>query len=108
MSYLDPDTITALINAVEQHGGAKLPDKCDGTTITYDPPPGTEEKPQKTKTCRCGNDLIFVIPYEPHGTQKQRKRARDNGAGFVRACASCDSIDKWPYFEQAVATAGEE
>lgn len=95
----DPDEFHDFLMAfdleVERQGGARLPDPCapQQVTINYKKthPDG---RPQKATTCGCGDEAVFVVPYE-HETK--------NEPAYVRFCAYCDGADMWPRFQETMA-----
>lgn len=96
MEY-NPDEFVALSAEVERQGGALLPDKCLGQLLTY----VIQERENKVYTCQCRNNTMFISTYEPT-IASEKKGSLDRGGGFVRACAVCDSMGKWPRYEKAV------
>ena len=95
MDY-SPDEFTALRAAIERAGGAILPEKCEGTFAVFPVPNGT--RTTRTKTCHCKNNSMVVLPYEPGEDDEECADMRERGAGFVRVCAVCDSVGRWPPF----------
>lgn len=98
MKYL-VDTLIGLIEEVESQGGALLDDLCVRREVDYSDRPHTmlddRGRPVKTHTQGCNNETRFVTIYDP-GENVQ------SGAGFVTACAVCDSMGAWPRYEKAV------
>lgn len=91
------DEFSALCGEVERQSGALLPEECKGELITYK----IGGSASKVYTCQCNNKSMFVSVYEPTKFA-EKKGALDNGGGFVRACAVCDSMGSWPRYKEAI------
>lgn len=94
---IDPDELQALITEVERQSGAMLPDRCTGQVLSYQ----LAGKESKVTSCECRNKTMFVSVYDPT-TFAKKKGAHDNGGGFIRSCALCDSMGSWPRYREAV------
>lgn len=92
------DEFDALIEAVENQGGAHLPDICDGDLLTFK----VKDRVSKVRSCSCRNQTIFVTLYEPTD-EAESKNAAARGGGFARTCAVCDDMGTWPRYAKAVA-----
>lgn len=96
MKY-DPDEFNALFGAVEQQGGALLPDACTPQDVTYTKPQYAVASVYEAGTCGCRNKSMFVSPYD------KGPETTSPGAGFVTACAVCDAMGAWPRYAPALA-----
>ena len=106
MSYT-PDEILQLAPAIERMGGALLPEKCEGRFATYAIPGSKKSTP--VKTCHCGQQLMYVMPYSPEDSKGETDEAdfRERGAGFARVCLNCDLMGSWPNFENVLEGAND-
>lgn len=95
-SPLTEALIGAASNAAEQLGGARLTDKCVGTTAVYAKP-----KRIKVTTCACGNDLKIAVPYALDQTAAQ-KGAINRGGGLATFCLICDHGIQFPRMAKAI------
>lgn len=109
MDYL-PDEWPLLVSEIERQGGAMLPDFCLGSIAKFSSPNAT--RVTRVKTCHCHKDgdtvqTMFVSTYTPSDDEDESQELRERGAGFVRACAVCDSAGQWPRFEDFADKLGE-
>ncbi len=91
-----------LVAEIERQGGALLPEQCTGTVVKFPSPNKT--RVNKSRTCNCHTEgdprqTMFVATYDVADNEKEAKKLRDRGAGFVRACARCDGAGFWPRYE---------
>lgn len=103
MSY-SPDEWSALCDEIERTGGALLPDKCTGVTISF-PVPGTRKK-SKILTQHCEQETMLVIVYDPSMNDSERNSMSGRGAGYARVCGLCDAVGSWPRFQHVVESSG--
>lgn len=90
----------ALVEEVENQGGALQPEPHLGERIEYKAPQQEIGGFPPAATCGCGNETRMVSTYDPGDDVKA-----DNGSGFVQACAVCDGMGAWPRYEEAVREA---
>lgn len=95
MRYTDAQ-YTAVMDAIEASGGAKLPDPCIGEKIDY------ERKGRKfpLRTTECRNRTRAVVNYDP-GEDEIKER----GGGYAPVCLMDDNVGLWPRFREAYRNA---
>ena len=123
MRYDSYDHFLRLVDAVEEAGGAHLPDTCQPSRVPdldrdkLKNVPGDVNLPQnEAMTCGCDLETLLVVPYEIEGavevpgrdddvevvvplrTEKEVETALGNGAGFTTVCAVDDNVAMWPRF----------
>ena len=94
------DQFASLVAVIDEKGGALLPDECEPQVIKYKMPP--KGRIEEANTCHCGNESMFVLPYELTGAADS-KDAKSRGGGFARVCGVCDDVGRWPLYEEAPA-----
>lgn len=106
LSYT-PDEILLLAPAIQRMGGALLPETCEGRIAAY--PVSGSKKTHGVKTTRCGEQTMYVIPYEPVDADKKttQEEFRARGAGYARVCVHDDLMGSWPNFENVLESNDE-
>lgn len=95
------DDWQALQAEVDRQGGAILPEECIGEVLNFEAI-GPGGKGTRTRTCRCGNQSMAVLVYEPHVPAKDIAAVKARGGGFLRMCLTCDAAGVWPKFAKVV------
>lgn len=106
----DPDDFLALLEEVERKGGMHLDDPCLPKEFKIKLPDSSgKRRTRRAFTSGCGQDKLFVIPYDPASrSDEERKKMLARGAGFATVCAADDDLGKWPRFAHVMANDAEE
>lgn len=88
------DTFSSLVEAVERQGGELLAETHYEYPIMYKiPGNGGRVKATEVPSTGCGQECLFMVPYEPEpssGGVTELER--------VKVCAVDDRMDLWPRF----------
>ena len=90
------DEFQRLCEAVEEQGGALLPEACEPQDIVFTLNDGyIRNKTEKKVTQGCGHESMLVTAYQTEPGAKEN-------VNFVRSCAVCDSMGAWPRYEHVL------
>lgn len=105
----NPDDFFALIEAVEEEGGAHLPEPCAPPRyrIKLPDPASGLRRMQTMQATGCHRETRFVIPYDKPIYERHEDTGKIVAEGEVEpstlaVCAVDDDLGKWPRFAGAI------